>query len=186
VLSPDVPTHWLNLGDAAYQAGDDAEALAAWTRGARLAPRDVGLRRALTLVPAADAASAHWLWVSVVTPAELWLLGLVAWLAGWAGILWTRRIDGRWVVLLGAGALLIGGSTMLRGWYARPTAVVTVNTVLRLSPSDLAPSVGEVPRLGAVRLEASRGPWVRVVGPGGQEGWLHTEETAPVAPMGAS
>jgi hypothetical protein len=183
---PGVPAHWFNVGDAEYRGGADAAALAAWTRGARLAPRDNGLRRALLLVPPADAASARWLWVSPVAPAELWLIGLIAWFAGWGGALWHRKLRGRWLVLLGGGLALLGAASALRRYYADPVAVVAHNAVLRLSPHELAPAIGEVPGLGAVRLAARRGGWYEVEAPGGQRGWIRQDEVAPVPRPGDS
>ena len=86
----------VNLGDAAYRAGDDAAALVAWVRAARLSPRDGGVRRALLLVAPADAGAASSLWVSPFAPAELWLVGLIVWLTGWGAIIASRRFRGRW------------------------------------------------------------------------------------------
>jgi hypothetical protein len=181
LLSPEVTTHWFNLGDAAYRAGDDALALAAWVRAARLSPRDHSIRRALLLVTPADESAARLLWVAPITPDELWLFGVVAWLTGWAGVLWTRQFRGRWLVLLTGAVLLFGVSSGLGRWYASPVAVVSVNSQLRLSPHGLAPAVGEVPRLGTVELGPSRGAWIRVQMPGGQAGWILRDELQSLA-----
>jgi hypothetical protein len=176
VLSPEVTTHWYNLGASAYRAGDDALALAAWVRAARLSPRDHGIRRALLLVTPADAGAGRLLLVAPVTPAEFWLLGLVVWLGGWAGVLWGRQFRGRWVVLLTGGALLLLAGAGLERLYRAPVAVVVGNAQLRLSPNGLAPAVGEVPRLGTVELGPSRGGWVRVETAAGQAGWMLREQ----------
>ncbi len=181
VLSPEVTTHWYNLGAAAYRGGDDALALAAWVRAARLSPRDHSIRRALLLVTPADAGAGRLLLVSPVTPAELWLLGLVVWLIGWGGVLWTRQFRGRWVVLLTGGAVLVLTGTGLERSYEAPVAVVVNNAQLRLSPNGLAPAVGEVPRLGTVELGPARGGWVRVATTAGQVGWMLREELETVA-----
>jgi len=180
VLSPEVTTHWYNLGVSAYRAGDDALALAAWVRAARLSPRDHGIRRALLLVTPADAGAGRLLMVAPVTPAELWLLGLVVWLGGWGGVLWTRQFRGRWVVLLSGGALLLLAAGSLDRLYRAPVAVVVNNAQLRLSPNGLAPAVGEVPRLGTVALGPSRGGWIRVETAAGQPGWMLREELESV------
>jgi hypothetical protein len=185
-LEPEVPTRWLNLGDAAYRAGLDGAALAAWTRAARLSPRDAGIQRALLLLPPADVAASRWLWVSPITPEELGLVGLIIWLVGWTGVLWTRRLKGRWIVLLSGAVLLFGAGIALAWWYRAPVAVAATNSVLRLSPHELAPAVGEVPALGAVRLELARGIWYRVEATGGQEGWMRAEDLEPVSRVGRS
>jgi tetratricopeptide (TPR) repeat protein len=177
---PDIATHWFNLGNAAYRAGDDAAALAAWVRAARLSPRDGGIRRARLLMAPADEGASSALWVSPVTPAELWLLGLVAWLGGWAGVLWSRQMRGRWAVLLGGGALLASLATGLDQWYQAPIAITEANEQLRLSPHELAPAVGEVARLGTVRLETPRGGWV-LVDAGGQRGWIRRDRVEPLS-----
>jgi hypothetical protein len=179
--APGVPNHWFNLGDAAYRAGDDATSLVGWVRAARLSPRDVDIRRALQLVAPADPGAANSLWVAPLTPPELWLLGLISWLVGWAGILWTRQIRGRWVVLLAGGALLLLLSAALARWYAAPLAVVGSNEQLRLSPHELAPAVSEVSRLGTVRLGPARGGWIRVDAGAGQRGWMRREGLQPIA-----
>jgi hypothetical protein len=178
--SPRSPSVWFNLGAAAYRAGDDGMALAAWTQGARLAPRDAGLRRALLLLPPADSDAAQWLWVAPLSPPELLFIGVVCWFAGWAGILVTRRFRGRWIVLLAGGALMLGIGTGLGWWYDRATAVIAFNATLRLSPHELAPAVGEVPKLGAVRVDLRRGAWWRVRAPGGQTGWIRESDLALV------
>ena len=181
-LGPDVTAHWFNLGDAAFRGGNDALALAAYVRAARLSPRDGGVRRALVLLPPADARAADALWVAPVTPEELWLVGLVAWLAGWVGILWSRAWRGRWVVLLAGGATLVAAGEGLAWRYARPVAVVAANQQLRLSPHELSPGVGEAAVLSTVRLGQARGAWVQVELPGGQRGWA---EAAGLVPLDA-
>src|SRR5206468_1822442 len=50
--APRDAAHWYNLGATLYRAGADGKATAAWTRAARLAPRDMAIRRARRLLPA--------------------------------------------------------------------------------------------------------------------------------------
>ena len=95
LAAPSLPAPWFNLGAAAWRAGDDARALAAWTEAARLTPRDRGVRRALGLVPPADASAVAALWIAPLNPDELALLGFVAWLTGAIGVLVGRRLRGR-------------------------------------------------------------------------------------------
>lgn len=180
--APDITSYWFNLGAAAWRAGDDAQALAAWTRAARLAPRDGAVARGLGLVPPADGPASTALWVSPLSPDELWLIGLLVWLVGVSGWVVTRRLRGRWVVLIGGGVLFLAASVVLDRWYSRPLAIVMSNGTLRLSPHELAPAVGEVSRLGTVRPEVRRGDWVQVEASGGQRGWLRQEDLAALQP----
>lgn len=172
VETPGIPSHWFNLGAAAYRAGDDAAALVAWVRAARLSPRDGAIRRALQLVPPSDGTATTALWASPVTPAELWLLGLLAWLAGWGGILWSKRWGGRWLVLIGGGMAMFALGGGLQQWYDRSVAIARGNQQLRLSPHELAPAVGEVPRLSLLLLGGRRGDWIQVDNRSGQRGWI--------------
>jgi tetratricopeptide (TPR) repeat protein len=78
---PRVPAHWYNLGATLYRAGADGKAIAAWTRAARLAPRDRILRHARALLPAPDAASEPLVASGVATPPEWALAAAGLWLA---------------------------------------------------------------------------------------------------------
>jgi hypothetical protein len=186
LADPELPAPWFNLGSARFRAGEDAFALAAWIRAARLAPRESGVRRALLLLPPADAAASRLLWVCPVTPDELWLIGILAWATGWVGRLSRRRWEGRWVVLLAGGAMFVAAGAMLDREYHRPVAVVVTNGPLRLSPNETAPGVGELPRVGAVLIESRSGAWARVRGSGGEGGWILAEQLAPLDPTPGS
>jgi hypothetical protein len=179
--APDVGAHWYNLGAARLRLGMDGSALGAWTRAARLLPRDHTIRRALVLVPPADGASARQLWVSPFTPEELWLIAACAWLAGWAGLAWSRRWRGRWLVLL-AGAVILGVSAeTLRWWYDRPLAVLATEQPILVSPTERAPRVGTLPKSSTVLVKAERGGWSLVQDPAGHRGWTEDAALVPVS-----
>src|SRR6267378_1448289 len=89
--SPRVPAHWYNLGATLYRAGADGKATAAWTRAARLAPRDPLVRRARELLPPPDAASEALLTTGLGTPGEWALAAGVFWLAVWGAVAARRR-----------------------------------------------------------------------------------------------
>src|SRR6266704_1415429 len=88
---PNVAAHWYNLGATLYRAGADGKAAAAWTRAARLAPRDRVIARARELLPPPDPASDALLAVGPGTPGEWALLAGVVWMALWAAVLTHRR-----------------------------------------------------------------------------------------------
>jgi hypothetical protein len=151
---------------------------AAWTRAARLAPRDAGIQRAAAVAPA-DAAAARCL-VAPLTPGR----GLadrgggVA--GGWAGILWARSFRGRWVVLLAGGALLFGVSAALDRWYRVPVAVATVMPRSGSHPtSSRRRGRGSSPRRGAGAARAGRLVPCRSRR-GAQAGWMRAEDLEPV------
>src|SRR6266850_2468419 len=106
--------------------------------------------------------------------------------AGVAAVAPGGRGRGGVVVDLAGAGVLFGAGGALDRWYRRPIAVVESNTSLRLSPHELAPAVGEVPALGAVRPEGRRGSWLRVTAPGGELGWIRQEDVALVSRPGAS
>ncbi|TFG48634.1 MAG: hypothetical protein E4H38_06175, partial [Gemmatimonadales bacterium] len=169
---PGVPGRWYNLGAAEYRAGNDAQALVAWTLAARLAPRDHSIRRALGLVPPAANVAAIALWSSPMTPNELWLVGLVIWVTGWGALALERRVRGRWLVLLAGALLAFALGEGLGRWYARPLAVVETSQLMRLAPHERAPGVGELAMLEVVEpLDELRG-WVLLESAGGQKGWI--------------
>jgi len=170
---PLVAAHWYGLGAAEYRAGSDARASAAWHRAARLAPRTPSVRRALRLVPPPDAASARRFWVSPVTPAELAVAGLAAWLAGWGLVFRNqRRFRLRYLALLAAGVALGMAALGVELHYRRPLAVAVLPEPLRISPHERADEVGPAEPGAALRPIRREGPWVLAESSPGRLGWL--------------
>lgn len=181
--APGVAANWYNLGATHFRLRDDAFALAEWSRAARLTPRNRAIRRALDLVPPADDVSAAWLSATPVTPDELALVALLAWLVGWVGVGLSghSRPRGRWALVL-ASAVAVGGvAVALDVRERRPLAVVSGEARLLRSPTDRAPAVASVAAGSAVRpLRAERG-WQLVRASNGGVGWLPDEALHPVA-----
>jgi hypothetical protein len=178
--APAVPANWYNLGAAYYRLGMPGRATAAWLEAARLAPRNSEVQHALRLVPTADVTSWRLAWVPPVTPEELLLLGMLLWLAGWAGWALRPRIRERWTVLLVFGALAVGAGLGLRAWYRRPVAVMLERSAIRLSPHGLAPIVLPVESGTMVRVLRRSPGWLLVRAPGAQDGWVPDEAVAAV------
>jgi hypothetical protein len=181
VVAPGVGANWYNLGATKFRLGDDGGALSAWTRAARLLPRENSIRRALVLVPPANSASARQLWVSPVTPDELWLAAALAWLVGWSGLAWRRRVKGRWLVPIVVGAMLGGSAAVIDWWYGRPIAVVLAEQPMLLSPSERAPQVGVLPRSSTVLVRETAQHWALVQDPQGNKGWAEQSLLAKVS-----
>ena len=178
---PLVPAHWYDLGAADYRLGAEGQAAAAWLRAVRLAPRRTSVRRALNLVPAPDDQSEHREWAAPVTPAELGLVAIVAWLAGWTLLIVRRGQMGARIIVPIIAALVFGGAALaLRLWYARPLAIVAEAGPLRLSPHGRAPEIAPLSVGAAVRPIRTLGGWRLVQAPDGREGWLPAEALATV------
>ncbi len=177
-LAPGVVAHWYNLGAAHYRLGHDWQASAAWRRALELAPRNRHVRRALALVPPPDAVSSRRLIVPPVTAGELMLLAVVFWLPAWVGLMRSRRLQRRWVVLLLVSAGAVGGAGSVAWWGQRPRGIVLADTHLRVSPHERAPAVAPGPAGTVVWLGRRRGPWVLAQAPGDSEGWLPREAIA--------
>jgi hypothetical protein len=169
---PRVPAHWYNLGATLYRAGADGKASAAWTRAARLAPRDPLVQQARELLPAPDAASDPLLATGVATPEEWALAAGVLWLALWGAVL-TRRRRG----LVATLALLTVATGAWAGREAarraRPLAIVLgPHTAVRVAPYGGANAAATVEAGAALLVERRYGPWLEVRRADGVAGWV--------------
>lgn len=180
--APAVAAHWYGLGAAEYRAGSDARAAAAWQRAARLAPRAASVRRALRLVPPPDDVSARRFWVSPVTPPELALAGLVAWLAGWVLVFRNgRKPRLRYLALIHGGILLGIAAFGIEFRYRHPLAVAVLAEPLRVSPHERADEVGPVETGTALRPVRRDGNWVLAEASPGRLGWLPADALVHVS-----
>jgi len=176
--SPRVPAHWYNLGATLYRAGADGKAMAAWTRAARLAPRDPLVRRAWELLPPPDAASEALLTTGVATPGEWALAAGLCWLALWSGVGARRR---RTVVvglaLVSVAAAALAGREGLR--RAQPLAIVlNAATPVRVAPYGGASPASMVEAGAALLVERSYGAWLEVHRADGVRGWVLAAEVS--------
>ncbi|MBI1967184.1 MAG: BatD family protein [Gemmatimonadetes bacterium] len=173
---PRVAAHWYNLGATLYRAGADGKAVAAWTIAARLAPRDLVIRRSRRLLPPPDAASEPLLAVGVATTAEWALVAAASWLALWVAALARRR---RRVLVVIAG--LTAGATLLaarEGRRARQPLAVAIQptTAVRVAPHGRASATGSIEGGAAVLVVDRYGRWLAVRRRDGLRGWvLETE-----------
>jgi tetratricopeptide (TPR) repeat protein len=175
--SPRVAAHWYNLGATLYRAGDDGKATVAWTRAARLAPRDGLVRRGRLLLPP-DAASEPLLAVGPATPAEWAVLGLAAWLLFWGAVVFRPRA----ARLAPLAALLIAVAVPASLEWRRRTRPVGVvlapSATVRGAPYGTAAGFGSLPAGAAVLLGRRHGAWVEVRRDDGVHGWLLQGEVA--------
>jgi tetratricopeptide (TPR) repeat protein len=177
---PHVAAHWYNLGATLYRAGADGKAVAAWTRAARLAPRDRVIERAREFLLAPDAGSDPLLAVGPATPAELALAAALAWAALWAAVI-ARRRRGVLVTLavLTAGAAVWGAVEASR--RARPVAVVVASgTAVRVAPYGTASANATVDAGAALLMVGRYGRWLEVRRGDDVHGWVLDSDVVPL------
>lgn len=172
-----------DLGNAWYRRGDLPRALAYWRAAGHLAPREAGVSHNLAIarselekvpLPAGDPA----LWMRVVTPGELGLIGVLLTAVGSGGLVRRRRrMDGPrlpWVGLAVWGLVLGGMATW--GWWAQvrtPVAVVVDRPALaREAPEASAATRIELPPGTEVAVVGVSGAFLLVETGEGERGWV--------------
>lgn len=171
---PHVAAHWYNLGSAWYVLGSDVRARVAWLRAARLAPRDVLVRRALALVPATDPRTARLERTAAVTPDETLMAAAILWLLGCAVLFRTRRRAA--AVLLALSFLAAGNGGFTARRYRVPVALILdPETPLREAPYGGAPPVARLREGAGVIIRQGRTGWLLVT-EGERRGWVHRAE----------
>ena len=176
---PDVAAHWYNLGATLYRAGADGKAVVAWTKAARLAPRDRDIARARALLPLPDAASERLLTVGPVTPEECAAIAAAAWTVVWAATVGRRR-------RLALGALAVCGLALVSGgreWRRRATPLAVVlrpGTPVRVAPYGSAGTTTTVDVGAALLVQSENGLWLAVHREDGIDGWVLASEVAPI------
>jgi hypothetical protein len=173
--APRVAAHRYNLGAAWYRAGADGRAAAAWTRAARLAPRDPVVRRARALLPAPDAASEPLLGAGPFTLGEWLLVGGAAWVLVWGSIAARRRRTAAVVAVIAAVAAAGAG----REWWRdrRPVAVVQrAGTAVRTAPHGAAATATTLDAGAAALMERHYGAWIEIRRADGVRGWVRDDD----------
>ena len=176
--SPHVAAHWYNLGATLYRAGADGKATAAWTRAARLAPRDPLVRRAHELLPPPDAASEALLTTGLATPGEWALVAGLCWVAMWSAVAARRR---RTVVLgLSLVTVAAAGLASREGLRrSQPLAIVlNAATPVRVAPYGGASPASMVEAGAALLVERPYGAWLQVIRADGVRGWVLAAEVS--------
>jgi tetratricopeptide (TPR) repeat protein len=176
---PRDPAHWFNLGATLYRAGADGKAIAAWTRAARLAPRDASVRRARALLPPPDLTTEQLLRVGWATPGEWSIIGAAAWVAFWFAVAIAPR---RRVILVALGVVTLAAAVLgavEQGRRDLPTAVVVAEAApIRAAPYGGASATATVQSGGALLVDRGYGPWREVRRSDGLHGWVLETEIA--------
>ncbi|HKW41508.1 MAG TPA: BatD family protein [Gemmatimonadales bacterium] len=177
-VEPQVAAHWYNLGATLYRAGADGKAAAAWTKAARLAPRDPLVRRTRDWLPTPDAPSELLLTTGLVAPAEWAVATGVLWVALWLAVAARRR---RLLVAAVAALTAAAGGLGVREGLreARPLAVVlNPATPVRVAPYGTASPASTVEAGAALLVEGHYGPWLEVRRDDGIHGWVLATQVA--------
>jgi tetratricopeptide (TPR) repeat protein len=182
---------YYNLGNAYFKSGDLGRAILNYRRAQRLLPRDgdvdvnLKLARAQTVdrieteeeaaLVALARRAMHWLTLeeAAAVALVLWII-LCALVMG--ALLWRQR---RRAGLYGAGVvtgllILTLLSIGIRLWDTRrepPAVVVAPEVAVRSGPGEDYLTEFELHAGAEVRLMEQRGDWVRLVLPGGLQGW---------------
>ncbi len=177
----DAADAWRDLGSSRWMAGDDVGATAAWLRAMLLAPRDPLTELAWRQ---ADAIPAD---VRALAPSvplsrdELVLLAVALWVSMWLLIGFRRR---RLALACAMVLLLVaaGGAARWRQLAYRE-ALVRAGATLRVSPTEAAPSLGDVAEWSRVTVTGARGGWYLIATPDGKEGWVARNLIAGIGPL---
>jgi len=172
---PDDPAAWYDLGAAAYRAGADGRAAAAWAKAQRLAPRDATIRRARALLAPPDLATEDLLAAGLLTRWEWALLAGGCWVIWWGTLLLDRRRLSLWI---GVAGLAIAGFGSYEWWrLSRPVVVVTEGPApVRSAPFGGASAGSSLPAGAAGLVVQTYGGWVEVSRPDGVRGWILQSE----------
>lgn len=184
---------WYNLGNAYYQQGDLGRAILDYRRAQRLAPRDSEVRDNLALArsrrPDGDtrstgggAWSGAWRWLRQhVSPGELAALGLVLlWLGtallllGLLRIVAWRRLR---VVLIALAVLLplvsvAAWAVEWTDWSGREAVLLSPTVSVTSGPGTDFLTLFEIHAGAELRIDETRGNWVRVHLGDELEGWI--------------
>ena len=173
-------SHWYNLGAVLEKSGETVRARRAWTRAARIAPRNVRVRSAVGDLRPLDRTSARLTWVSAVSPTELFLAALVFWSLAW-GIAAARRHADWKLVAVGLLAIALAGygAYVANRYSANVALVLNDETPLREAPYGLAQSQQIFDAGMAVSIEREDPPWL-LVNRGNASGWMFGDEVVPL------
>lgn len=183
----DDPALWYNLGNARFRLGCLGEAIAAYRRAWRLAPRDSQIMANLQLAANSSGAT---------LPARRWyeqlferlsadearVLAFGGWWALWCLVAaaWVVRATSAapWVrrgALAGALATALGAAAMLHGRRLDAEHVVTVaGRSAQFAPLDEARAYFTLPVGSIVSVIERRGDWRRIR-LDGREGWVRAD-----------
>jgi tetratricopeptide (TPR) repeat protein len=178
---------WANLGTAAWEGADTAQAARAWHHALRLDPLDAEARDRLRTLQSLGPRSVAY--VAPLSTDALASLVLAAWLGAWVLLALPsgRRPRAARPIAGGAIAVALTGLAALfeiqSRIEARDLAVLVHGRTLLETPASesrslAAAATGEVGRLGA-----REGGWVHLTIDAGRAGWVPARALMPIEPV---
>jgi hypothetical protein len=186
-LAPRAVDAWANLGTAAWEGADTAQAARAWHHALRLDPLDGESRERLeALQPLGPRSAAY------VAPLALDAVAsvvLVAWLAAWLLLALPGHRRPRAARPIAGGAIsvaLVGLAVLLEiesRVEARDLAVLVHGRTLLETPASESRSLAAAAAGEAGRLGAREGGWVHLTIDAGRAGWVPASALMPIDPV---
>jgi hypothetical protein len=173
---------WLNMGTAAWAAGDTARAASRRRRALRLDPLDPDARDRLAMLPPSIAIDAR----GYVPPMPVGLaagVALLLWVTAWLALALPPARRAAWVRPVAGGAIVVAVACLAAALELRERLDVQGLGVLRTAltlqeapgasagggAAGIPAAVGEVGLLGA-----REGAWVRIALDPSRSGWVPT------------
>jgi tetratricopeptide (TPR) repeat protein len=184
---PRAPDAWANLGTAAWEGADTAQAARAWHHALRLDPLDDESRERLgALQPLGPRSAAYVAPLSVDAVASVMM---VAWLAAWVllALPGNRRPRAARPIAGAAIAVALVGLVVLleveSRVEARDLAVLVHGRTLLETPASESRSVAAAAAGEAGRLGAREGGWVHLTVDATRAGWVPASALMPIEPV---
>jgi hypothetical protein len=186
-LEPRAVDGWANLGTAAWEGADTAQAARAWHHALRLDPLDDESRERLgALQPLGPRSAAYVAPLSVDAVASVMM---VAWLAAWVllALPGNRRPRAARPIAGAAIAVALVGLVVLleveSRVEARDLAVLVHGRTLLETPASESRSVAAAAAGEAGRLGAREGGWVHLTVDATRAGWVPASALMPIEPV---
>ena len=186
-LVPRAVDAWANLGTAAWEGADTAQAARAWHHALRLDPLDAESRERLAaLQPLGPRSTAYVAPLSIDAVASV---VLASWLAAWLLLALPGSVRPRAARPIAGGAIavaLVGLAVLFEiesRVEARDLAVLVHGRTLLETPASESRSLAVAAAGEAGRLGARESGWVHFTVDAGRAGWVPASALMPIQPV---
>ena len=186
-LVPRAVDAWANLGTAAWEGADTAQAARAWHHALRLDPLDDESRERLAVLqPLGPRSAAYVAPLSIDAVASV---VLASWLAAWLLLALPGSVRPRAARPIAGGAIavsLVGLAVLFEiesRVEARDLAVLVHGRTLLETPASESRSLAVAAAGEAGRLGARESGWVHLTVDAGRAGWVPANALMPIEPV---